>query len=104
LIASSRYRIDSIPDHGPWPESADGFSEEIRAGVLHWSRMDDGSLRVELNLRQDDGPMVSTKQLLAAFGLEQERIPHVGVTREMLVLSAGRKRKKPVEDTAGAAV
>ena len=48
--------------------------------------------------------MVSTKQLLAAFGLEQERIPRVGVIREMLVLSAGKKQKKPVGDTAGAAV
>ncbi|MFV2073172.1 MAG: TIGR03960 family B12-binding radical SAM protein [Thermoanaerobaculales bacterium] len=104
LITSSRYRIDSVPDHEPWPESADGFSDDIRGGIRHWQRMDDGSIRVELNLRQDDGPVVSTKQLLAAFGLDQESIPRVGVTREMLVLSVGKKEKKPVGDTAGAAI
>ena len=92
LLAATRYLISPEPDQGSWPESEDGLADELRAGIRQWRRLENGGLRVELNARQEEGPVVTAKQLLLGLGLEQERAVRVGVTREMLVLRPRRKR------------
>jgi len=60
----------------------------MRSGVRRWQLLDDGSLLVDLNARQEDGPQLSVKKLLRALGVEEECILRVPVTREMLILEA----------------
>jgi radical SAM-linked protein len=90
LVAAARYRIDGVE---PWPESESVLDDELRAGVRRWQRLDDGSLLVELNARQEDGPQVSVKKLLLALGIAEDRIARIKVTREMLVLEARSKNR-----------
>jgi len=82
----------------------DGLDEKIRAGVKSWQLLDGGDLRVELNARQDDGPLVSPKKLLLGLGVDEDRAIRVGVTREMLVLRPRQKTKKVETERTGAAV
>ena len=90
LVAAARYRIDGVE---PWPESESVLDDELRAGVRGWQRLDDGSLLVELNARQEDGPQLSVKKLLLALGIAEDRIARIKVTREMLVLEARSKNR-----------
>jgi radical SAM-linked protein len=104
LVAASRYRIAPSPQLDPWPESPDSLDEELRAGVKSWRLLDDGSLRVELNARQGDGPLVSPKKLLLGLGVDEDRALRVGVTREMLVLRPRQKTMKVETDQTGVSV
>jgi radical SAM family uncharacterized protein len=90
LVAAARYRIDGVE---PWPESESVLDDELRAGVRGWQLLDDGSLLVELNARQEDGPQLSVKKLLLALGIAEDRIARIKVTREMLVLEARSKNR-----------
>ncbi len=103
-VAAARYRVAATSDVGPWPESDDGLSDEIRAGVRSWRRLDDGDLLVELNARQENGPQLSVKKLLLALGLDEDRVARVPVTREMLILEARAKGKGSTDETPEAMV
>ena len=92
LVAATRYRIAPPAGDHRFPESPDDLTEELRKGILRWQRLADGGLRVELNARQEEGPMVTVKQLLFALGLDESQTARIGITREMLVLRSRRKK------------
>jgi len=104
LVAAARYRIGTISGIEQWPNSEAGLADEIRAGVRRWQRLEDGDLFVELNARQEDGPQLSVKKLLAALGLAEDRVARVPVTREMLVLEARIKGRDTTEEPSEALV
>jgi len=99
LVAAARYRIGTLGGVAPWPDSEAGLAEEIRSGVRHWQRIDDGSLLVELNARQENGPQISVKKLLLALGVAEDRVAQVPVTREMLVLEARAKIRESADES-----
>jgi radical SAM family uncharacterized protein/radical SAM-linked protein len=103
LVAAACYRISAITDLR-WPESEADLSDKIRAGIRRWQRFDDGSLLVELNARQEDGPQLSVKKLLLALGVSEDRVAQVQVTRERLVLEARTKSRASAEETSKALV
>jgi radical SAM-linked protein len=103
LVAASRYRISAAPDIASWPDSPEVLEEKLRDGVISWQPLADGGLRVELNARQDDGPLVSVKKLLLGIGIEEDRAARVRATREMLILKA-RQKKQPKTRETGATV
>jgi uncharacterized protein (DUF2344 family) len=88
LVAAARYRIPAIDD-SPWPPDMNGIQLDARKGVLEWTVRSDGSLYVELNQRQKDGPLVSVKDLMRAAGVSEEQIPKIRAERERLVLRRG---------------
>jgi len=96
LVAAARYRIGAFE---AWPDSEAELSEEIRAGVRLWQRLDDGALLVELNARQENGPQLSVKKLLLALGVAEDQIPRVPVAREMLILEARTKSRGTTEES-----
>jgi radical SAM family uncharacterized protein/radical SAM-linked protein len=94
LVAAARYRVDAGKDQSPWPGSADEIEEELRAGVLDWRPHEEGRLDVELNVRQEDGPTLSLKQLLIGLGFDEKRAARLRVTRKMLILRPRHKDRK----------
>jgi len=92
--AAARYRIAPLATSA-WPADPTGLAEEIRTGILDWSVLPDGGLRVSLNLRRPEGPTPGVKDLLAAVGVPEDEIRMVRVTREMVQLRPpARKRKE----------
>jgi len=90
LAAAARYRVRFPED--VLPPAVGTLPEEIRAGVVGWTLLPDGSLHVELNLRQTHGPTPSLKVVLAAMGLSEEEVAAARVVRETVLL---RPRVKP---------
>ncbi len=72
----------------------------LREAVNSWQLLDDGSLRVEINARQEAGPTASVKKLLVGLGLDEDEAARARAIRERLVL---RPRQKPVAEPAVAA-
>jgi len=103
LVAATRYRIAPLAGDHQVPDSADGFPEELRKGIIRWQRLDDGGLRVELNARQEEGPVVTVKKLLLALGLDEGQAARAGVTREMLVLRSRGNKHAPIEQPSAKA-
>jgi radical SAM-linked protein len=85
MVASARYRV-AAPPTGSWPAGPDLLPENLRAGILLWEPRPDGGLQLELNLRQEDGPIVSVKAIAAALGMDADTIARLRATRERLVL------------------
>jgi len=98
LAAAARYRI--APQAGaPWPPAPPaGLPPEIAGGILAWGLLPDGSLRVELNLRQGDGPTPSIRKVLAALGVPEATVPLVRVLREVVVLRPRPKKADAAPD------
>ncbi|MBD3854219.1 MAG: DUF2344 domain-containing protein [Acidobacteria bacterium] len=94
LVAAARYRIGPVDDRRVLLDHPEGINDEIRSGIRRWQLREDGSLVVELNARQGDGPMISVKRLLLALGLEEDRIARIPVSREGLVLEARKKKNR----------
>ncbi len=97
LSASAIYRI-APPGDAPWPGEPPRLPEDLKAGLLAWSVLPSGELRVELNLRQAEGPTPTVKDLLAALGVPPEGIPLVRVTREVVRLRARSAPAPAAED------
>jgi hypothetical protein len=85
MVAAARYLLAPRGDH-PWPASPDALEPELLPAITGWTRAEDGSVRVELNLRQGDGPVGNLKAVLAGLGVPAEGLPRVHVVREALVL------------------
>jgi len=85
LTAGASYHIARC-DHADWPTSPESFAPEVRDGVRRWALTQDGDLRVELNLRQDEGPIPTVRRLLQAHGVAEDAVSAVRVTREAIVL------------------
>jgi radical SAM family uncharacterized protein/radical SAM-linked protein len=104
VTAAAEYRIGTLSDIDPWPESASSMPEDLRAGVRSWNRLDDGDLLVELNARQEEGPQLSVKKLLLAIGIDEELVPRVPVARERLILEARSKEPTSEQESPEALV
>ncbi len=87
-IRTARYRVARTDR--PWPDSPPDTAED---GLRDWRVQPDGSLRLEVNLRETDGPTTSVKRVLGACGMSAEEIPLVRVTRERLVLGPPTRRR-----------
>ena len=85
LVAAAGYLIGASGDGG-WPADPAGLAGGVGGAVRRWEPLADGRLRVELNLREDEGPVATAKELLIAAGVDEARVPLVRVTRERLVL------------------
>lgn len=98
LAASARYRV-APPSGWTWPpEMPADLPEEIADGVLSWTLLPGGVLRVELNLRSRTGPTPGPKKLLSALGVDDKEIPLIRVVREIVVLrtlAQSRSTKEP---------
>jgi radical SAM family uncharacterized protein/radical SAM-linked protein len=95
LLDAISYRIAPPVNGKVWPASPDRLEDELRAAVQSWQLLDDGSLRVEINARQEAGPTASVKKLLVGLGLDEAEAARARAIREKLVL---RPRQKPVAE------
>ncbi len=96
--SASRYVIGPLPVDSV-PATAAELPEDVAAGVRRWQPDPDGTITVELNLRQADGPSPTVKQLLSALGVPAETISQVPVTRKAVLLGPPRRKAQ----AAGAA-
>ena len=102
VAAAARYRVAGLAGR-TWPASPEGLDPAMAGGIRSWRRDDDGSLRVDLNLRAAEGPTPTLKQVLAVLGVPAEEIPVVGVTRESIVLAPPRRTTAEPASATGAA-
>jgi len=99
-IRTARYLV--APTDRPWPASP---PEATREGIRDWQLQPDGGLRLELNLRQTDGPTPSVKKVAGACGVATEDIPRLRVVRERLTLGPPSRRGRdeaPAATSTGA--
>ena len=64
----------------------------------------DGCFVVELNQRQQEGPVVTIKAMLGALGATDAEIPLIPVTRELLVSRPPRRKSPAATSDADAEV
>jgi len=105
MVSAARYRLPPL-DGMAWPESSDGLPDPLGGGIGLWEILPSGELRLELNQRDSDGPVVSVKALLSGLGFDDERIRKIRVIRERLVLRPRRvtgrgARPAPDADAGG---
>ncbi|MEE4272417.1 MAG: TIGR03960 family B12-binding radical SAM protein [Thermoanaerobaculales bacterium] len=86
MVSASRYRIAPRPG-SDWPETTSGLEDKVADAVLRWTVLADGSLSMDLNVRQTAGPTASVKQVLSEIGLDDADIRCARIRRERLVLS-----------------
>jgi radical SAM-linked protein len=91
LLDSTEYRIAPSANGSSWPETPEALEPELRRAVRSWRRLDDGSLQVEINARQEAGPTPSVKKILKGLGLNDEEAALARATREKLVLKPKQK-------------
>jgi radical SAM family uncharacterized protein/radical SAM-linked protein len=84
VLARARYWIAAAKDT-QWPHSVPDALAGISDGIYSWQLLEDGALRVELNLRDGDGPTPSIKVLLTSMGVAPESLPLIRVRREALL-------------------
>ncbi len=87
MVSASRYRI-APPANDEWPEEAPGLDAAVSDAILRWTVLSDGSLTIDLNVRQAAGPTASVKQVLRGIGLSDSEIERSRIRRELLVLRA----------------
>jgi len=85
LVAAALWLVGET-GNGGWPSNPSELGGGLARAVRRWEPLADGRLRVELNLREDEGPVATVKELLLAAGVEEARVPLVRVARERLVL------------------
>ncbi len=85
MVSASRYRIAPRPG-AEWPETKPGLDEAVSDAILRWTVLSDGSLTLDLNVRQAAGPTTSVKQVLRGIGLSDPEIELARIRRERLVL------------------
>jgi hypothetical protein len=94
LVAAASWLVGAT-GNGGWPAAPSGLAGSLAGAVQRWEPLPDGRLRVELNLREDEGPTATVKELLLAAGVEEARVPLVRVTRERLVLRSRAGHASP---------
>ncbi len=82
MVARARYRLRR-GDGAAWPPRP---PEAVREAVTRWTPVGDGTLLVELNQRDADGPVAGLRQLFASLGIDPTGTPPVAVARDRLVL------------------
>ncbi len=84
LAAAARYRI-KLPDGAP-PLRREAIPDELRPGVQLWKELEGGAIRVQLNLRQQEGPAPTVRTLLTALGVPETGQAAARITREAVIL------------------
>lgn len=82
MVARARYRLRRT-DGAEWPPRP---PEAVQEAVTRWTPVGGGTLLVELNQRDADGPVTGLRQLFAALGVDPTGTPSVAVARDRLVL------------------
>ena len=100
LLDAIAYRIAPPVNGASWPGSPDRLEDGLREAVNSWQLLDDGSLLVETNARQDAGPTASVKKILVGLGLDEAEAARARVIREKLVLRP--KKKTPAASAIAA--
>jgi radical SAM-linked protein len=98
MLDAIAYRIAPPVNGDGWPGSAEALDAGLREAVQRWELLDDGSLRVEINARQEAGPTASVKKLLVGLGLNEDQAARTRAIRERLVLRP--KRTPATEEPA----
>jgi radical SAM family uncharacterized protein/radical SAM-linked protein len=98
MLDAIAYRISPPVNGEGWPGSAEALDAGLREAVQRWELLDDGSLRVEINARQEAGPTASVKKLLVGLGLNEDQAARTRAIRERLVLRP--KRTPTTEEPA----
>ncbi|MCP4896498.1 MAG: TIGR03960 family B12-binding radical SAM protein [bacterium] len=93
MAASANYRVNPIQQFA-WPGKQPDLPEKIAGAIKIWELLDDGTLQVTLNIRQQDGPTPSLRKLLEAVGAPEDDILVTRVCRESIML-APRRPKQP---------
>ncbi len=85
LLSRARYQIAPSPDRN-WPTDNSALDEKLQAGISKWEKTPDGSIRLEVNIREDDGPTASLRKIFADLEVPEEEQRRLRVVREALVL------------------
>ena len=70
--------------------------QEISHGIFFWEAEAAGGLRLELNVRPEDGPTPTLKAVLAGMGLQPPEIACIRAVREAVILRP-RGRRPPTQ-------
>lgn len=89
LLAQSRYYLE---EDRRWPKDLSGIPGEARQGILSWTKDQNGGVRLEMNIRESDGPRGSLRRLFAALGISPEEARLLRIRREALILRPPRPR------------
>ncbi|MEN8165299.1 MAG: TIGR03960 family B12-binding radical SAM protein [Acidobacteriota bacterium] len=85
LLSRARYSIAPSP-HRNWPVDTSALDEKLQAGISQWEKASDGSIRLEVNIREDDGPTASLRKIFADLEVPEDEQRRLRVVREALVL------------------
>jgi len=83
LLSRSRYHLEA---DSRWPAKLSELPAEGRAGILLWEKLEDGSIRMEMNINQSGGPTGSLRRLFSALGFSAEDARLLRICREALLL------------------
>jgi len=96
MVARARYRLRR-GDGAEWPPRP---PEAVRDAVTMWTPVGDGTLLLELNQRDADGPVAGLRQLFASIGIDPTGTPPLAVARDRLVLLPPGAQARPDAPTA----
>ncbi len=96
LLSGARYTIAQTPERD-WPSDTSGLNEKLQAGIPSWEKSPDGAVRLEVNIREEDGPTASLRKIFADLEVPEEEQRRLRIVREALVL---RPRKPRTSRTA----
>jgi len=85
MVAASRFRIGPLEGH-QWPDRPDDLEPAVAGAILRWTLLTDGSLSLDINARQQSGPVTSVKQVLLSVGCTEKESGAIRVCRELMVL------------------
>ncbi len=91
LLALARYTIAPSPDRN-WPVDTSEMEETLQAGIPMWEKTSDGSIRLEVNIREDDGPTASLRKIFADLEVPEEEHRRLRIVREALLLRPRKLR------------
>ncbi len=91
LLSRARYTIAPSPDRN-WPADTSALEENLQAGISLWEKASDGSIRLEVNIREDDGPTASLRKIFAGLEVPEEEHRRLRIVREALVLRPRKPR------------
>ncbi len=85
LLSRAKYSIEPSPDRS-WPGDTSALHENLQAGISKWEKATDGSIQLEVNIREDDGPTASLRKIFADLEVPEDEQRRLRVVREALVL------------------
>ncbi len=95
LAAAATYRIE-LPENAPTPRR-EALPNDLQSAVQVWEQLSEHTIRVQLNLRQQQGPAPTVKTLLVALGIPETGQSAIRVTRETILLKSPAMTPAPRE-------